>query len=100
MPQLPETAFFTLVPDWVCEVLSKSTENVDRNEKPPIYAEQGVRHVWLVDPVAQTLEVHALGDDARWREVRVYAGDARVRAEPFAAVEVELAALWSPPIRS
>jgi Uma2 family endonuclease len=67
MPQLPETAFFTLVPDWVCEVLSKSTENVDRNEKLPIYAEQGVRHVWLVDPIAQTLEVHALGDDARWR---------------------------------
>lgn len=100
MPQLPETAFFTLVPDCLCEVLSKSTENVDRNEKLPIYAEQGVRHVWLVDPIAQTLEVHALGDDARWREVRVYAGDARVRAEPFAAVEVELAALWSPPTRS
>ena len=78
MPELPETAHFSLAPDWVCEVISKSTENRDRNEKLPIYAEHGVRHVWLVDPIAQTLEVHTLGDDARWREVRCYAGDARV----------------------
>ena len=99
MPELPETAFFTLAPDWVCEVLSKSTENVDRNDKLPIYAEYGVKHVWLVDPIAQTLEVHSLGDDARWREVRLFVGDSRVRAEPFAAIELELGALWSPPAR-
>ncbi|MEJ7729818.1 MAG: Uma2 family endonuclease [Polyangiaceae bacterium] len=100
MPELPETAYFTLAPDWVCEVLSPSTENIDRNDKLPIYAERGVRHVWLIDPIGKTLEVHSLGDDARWREVRVYSGDARVRAEPFAAVELELGALWSPPART
>lgn len=99
MPELPDTAHFSLAPDWVCEVISKSTENRDRNEKLPIYAEHGVRHVWLVDPIAQTLEVHTLGDDARWREVRVHAGDARVRAAPFDAIELELSALWSPPVR-
>ena len=94
MPALPETAYFTLAPDWICEVLSKSTETVDRNKKLPIYAAHGVSHVWLIDPTAKTLEIHALGDDRRWRDVRVYEGDACVRAEPFAAIELDLASLW------
>lgn len=48
-------------------------------------------------PSPRTLEVHVLGDDSRWREVRVYAGDVRVRAVPFQAIELELSALWSAP---
>ena len=96
MPTLPETAFFTLAPDWICEVLSKSTETVDRTKKLPLYAAHGVAHVWLIDPIAKTLEVHSLGDDRRWRDVRIYEGDTCVRAEPFAAIELDLAALWAP----
>jgi Uma2 family endonuclease len=95
MPDLPETAFFTLAPDWICEVLSKSTEAVDRTKKLPIYAAHRVSHVWLIDPIAKTLEVHTLGDDRRWRDVRIFEGDARVRAEPFAAIELDLAELWA-----
>ncbi len=97
MPSLPETAHFTLVPDWVCEVLSPSTASLDRGDKLSLYAEAGVRHAWLVDPAAKTLEVHTLGDDNRWREVRLYQGDAPVRAAPFDAVPLDLDALWSPP---
>jgi Uma2 family endonuclease len=99
MPELPELAYFTLAPDWVCEVLSKSSENVDRNEKLPIYLEAGVPHVWIVDPIEQTLEVYHRGDGPRWREVRTYASDARVRAQPFEAVELDLASPWSKPRR-
>ena len=36
MPSLPDTAYFSVVPDWICEVLSKSTESIDRNEKLPL----------------------------------------------------------------
>jgi len=95
MPALPETAYFTLAPDWACEVLSRSTESVDRSKKLPIYAAHGVSHVWLVDPAAKTLEVHTLGDDRRWRDVRIHEGDVRVRAEPFTAIELDLGALWA-----
>jgi Uma2 family endonuclease len=95
MPILPETAFFTVPPDWICEVLSKSTEMVDRTKKLPIYATHGVPHVWLIDPIARTLEVHSLGDDRRWRDVRIYEGDARIRVEPFTALELDLAELWA-----
>jgi Uma2 family endonuclease len=73
---------------------SRGLAEADRNKKLPIYAAHGVSHVWLIDPTAKTLEVHSLGDDRRWRDVRVYEGDARVRAEPFAAIELDLASLW------
>ncbi|HWO24706.1 MAG TPA: Uma2 family endonuclease [Kofleriaceae bacterium] len=94
MPALPETAFFQLAPDWVCEVLSKSTEITDRTKKLPIFAAHGVGHVWLIDPIAKTLEVHTLGTDRRWRDVRIYEGSSRVRAAPFEAIEVDLSRLW------
>ena len=98
MPQLPDTACFTLVPDWVCEVISRSTEKLDRDEKLPYYAEHGVLHVWLLDPIDKRLEVYALDAELeRWREVRIHQGDTAVRAAPFDAIELELGALWSPP---
>jgi Uma2 family endonuclease len=96
MPTLPETAHFTLPPDWVCEVLSKSTESIDRDKKLPIYAAHGVSHVWLIDPLAKTLEVYTLDEEHRWRDVRIYEGDRVVRAEPFAAIEIDLGELWIP----
>ncbi len=98
MPELPDTAYFTIAPDWVCEVLSKSTEALDRTEKLPLYAKHGVSHVWLVDPIAQTLEIYSLGDSGKWREVQIHQGNARVRARPFEAIELDLGALWSGPV--
>ncbi|MFT3767170.1 MAG: Uma2 family endonuclease [Minicystis sp.] len=95
MPELPETAYFELAPDWICEVLSKSTEDVDRNEKMAIYAREGVAHAWLVDPIAQTLEAYTLLAGRRWSEPVVHRGKARVRVPPFDAVELDLAVLWA-----
>jgi Uma2 family endonuclease len=95
MPALPETAYFTLAPDWICEVLSKSTEDVDREEKMPIYAREGVRHAWLVDPIAKTLEVHTRGADGRWGEPVIFRGAEVVRAAPFEAIGLDLSALWT-----
>ncbi len=98
MPRLPDTACFTLAPDWVCEVLSRSTEKLDRDLKLPYYAAHGVRHVWLLDPIDQRLEVYALDvETKRWREVRIHREDETVRAAPFDAIELDLSALWSPP---
>jgi Uma2 family endonuclease len=94
MPKLPKTKYFTLAPDWLCEVLSPSTEAYDRTVKMPLYAREGVRHVWLVDPLVRTLELFVLGADARWILAGVHRDDALVRAEPFEAIELELGVLW------
>ena len=81
-------------PDWVCEVLSPSTEQIDRGKKLRIYAREGVTHAWLVDPLRQPLEVLAL-EAGSLAQIEEHHGDADVRARPFDAVELELRALWS-----
>lgn len=93
MPRTPRTAAFTLAPDWVCEVLSPSTRAMDRKAKLPVYAREGVRHVWLVDPDTRTLEVFRL-EGTNYVAMTPHTGPVRVRAEPFEALEWELALLW------
>lgn len=92
-PGLPDVVRVRLVPDWVCEVLSPGTSRHDRVLKVPFYARAGVRHCWLVDPIAQTLEVLRL-EGGRWVLVASVGGDETVRVEPFEAIELPLRALW------
>jgi Uma2 family endonuclease len=94
LPEVPEAPFLTLAPDWHAEVMSPSTSALDRADKLPVYAAEGVGHVWLVDPLARTLEILRL-DRGSYRLVGVHKEDARVRAEPFDAIELELAVLWA-----
>jgi len=94
MPHLPETAYFALAPDWVCEILSPSTALLDRVKKLTIYAREGVAHAWLLDPDARTLEVLRL-ERGRWSIVATHGGNEVVRAEPFAEIELPLGALWA-----
>ncbi|MCP3098293.1 Uma2 family endonuclease [Myxococcus sp. K15C18031901] len=93
MPETPNAPFFTLAPDWVCEVLSPSTTTLDRVRKKRIYAREGVKYVWLIDPEARTLEAY-LGDGRQWVELGTYSGNERVRVAPFEALELELGVLW------
>ncbi len=92
LPRVPDTPYFELRPDWVCEVLSPSTARIDRVRKTRIFAREGVPHVWLVDPKERTLEVLSL-DGSSYR-VTAYDGTEPVRAAPFEALELELDALW------
>ena len=94
MPKLPKAARIKLAPDWVCEVLSRRTEATDRIEKMPIYAREGVRHAWLIHPIRRTFEVFVLGGDGRWTVLAVHQGAQRVRADPFAELELDLSLLW------
>ena len=95
MPTIPRTAFATLAPDWVCEVLSPSTCRIDRILKTRIYAEHAVSWLWMVDPIAETLEVFELREGF-WSLVQVFEGSSVVRARPFDAVELEMERWWLP----
>lgn len=94
MPSLPDTAYFPLAPDWVCEIVSPSTASLDRVKKLAIYAREQVAYVWIIDPDPRTLEVLRL-EGGRWTILATHTGDEVVRAEPFAELELELAALWA-----
>jgi len=93
MSALPRTAWFEVVPDWVCEILSPSTRTLDLGKKRDIYAEQGTAHLWLIDPDARTLEAFAL-EGARWVLQATVVDDADVALPPFEAVTFSLADLW------
>jgi Uma2 family endonuclease len=96
MAAIPNRAQFTVRPDWVCEVLSPSTERYDRADKIPLYARAGTSHAWLVNPLQHTLEVVRLSSDqpGHWLTVGLFRDEAKVRAEPFEAFELDLAVLW------
>lgn len=94
MPEIPVVAAFELAPDCACEVLSKSTAVLDRSEKLPVYAREGVKHVWLVDPILKTLEILRL-DGATYRLIATHHDETKVRAEPFDAIELDLSVLWA-----
>ena len=96
MPVLPNVAAFELAPDWVCEVVSPSTVRIDRVCKMALYAREKVTHLWLLDPLAHTLEVYRLEADG-WFVVSTHAGAEGVRAEPFDAVELDMTRWWLPP---
>lgn len=93
MPKMPKVAAFELPPDWLCEVLSPSTERLDRARKMDVYARVGIPNLWLVNPLIRTLEIYALGGGS-WKLVGTHSGDERVRAVPFDAVELALARWW------
>jgi Uma2 family endonuclease len=95
MPLIPEGHRYTVVPDWVCEILSKSTASIDREVKMPIYAEFGVAYAWLIDPRARTLEAYAL-ETGVWRELGRFSGSDLVSVPPFEAVTLHLSDLWGP----
>ena len=93
MTELPDTAYFTLAPDWVCEVLSASTRKLDLHEKRPIYARAGVPHLWLVDPADRTLEAFELHDE-HWLPIASAKDDEPVSIRPFDAITFGLGDLW------
>ncbi len=93
LPVPPDEAYFTLAPDWVCEILSPSTRKFDLEGKRPVYGREGVRHLWLVDPSARSLEAFALKDGA-WSPAGAARGDEPVSLPPFEAVTFPLDALW------
>jgi len=93
LPGYPKRNYFEIAPDWVCEILSGSTEKRDRSLKKRIYAAGGVSHLWLIDPRLQLLEVFELRENL-WTDVGTWNSDDEVRAPPFDAISFSLADLW------
>ena len=93
LPQIPDAPAISLSPDWICEVLTPPTERIDRVHKLPIYTREGVKHVWLINPQARTLEAYRRAQTG-WSLLSTHGGEEPVRAEPFEAVAIDLSELW------
>ena len=95
MPACPDTAYFTVAPDWVCEVLSPSTRKLDVGRKRDIYAREGIPYLWFIDPEPRTLEAFELRG-GQWETIATLADDALVSLPPFDAIAFPLDSLWWP----
>ena len=93
MPELPDTAYFTLAPDWTCEVLSPSTRKLDLLRKRPLYAREGIRHLWLIDPMDRIFEAFELYE-RQWLLIASAQDDEPVSIRPFDAITFSLGELW------
>lgn len=95
MPTIQARERYKIVPDWVCEILSPSTARSDRMKKMPIYADVGVKHLWLADPSTRSLESYALANDG-WLLLATYGEEGEATIPPYEAMPLPLADLWLP----
>ncbi len=90
---LAEKSYIETAPDWVCEILSPSTERYDRGIKREIYARAGVQYLWFVNPQEQVLEAFKLtGKD--WLLIATVIAGQEVSIEPFNAISFPLSVLF------
>jgi len=96
MPEPPNDSHkFTVVPDWVCEILSPSTIRWDMLVKMPRYLEAGVRFVWLVDPVARRVDAMR-AQDGEWVDAGSVEVGPMLALPPFDAQTFDLVPVWGP----
>lgn len=76
-------------PDWICEILSPSNATNDLVKKKRVYHHAQVPHYWIIDPMGESLTVHRFSPDGYVEILSALRGE-KVRAEPFAAVEIQV----------
>ena len=89
----PADEAIKVVPDWICEILSRTTRRHDLVVKKPFYARIGVRFLWLVDLDARAIIALRL-EQGRWLELGTFSEETEARIEPFEAVAIDVGAWW------
>lgn len=59
-------------PDWVVEIVSRSTAKRDMHTKYALYAESGVQEYWIVYPNDQVIHQFILGDNGGYQLLNMY----------------------------
>ncbi|MEZ4684801.1 MAG: Uma2 family endonuclease [Bacteroidia bacterium] len=81
------------VPDFVVEIISKSTEKVDRGIKFKDYALHGVSEYWLIDPGEKTVEQY-LNHAGQFQLASKIRLKGELIAEAVPGFSVDISGLW------
>ena len=73
-------------PDLVVEIVSDSTESRDRGFKFKLYAKEGVKEYWIVDPTGKIVEIYEL-EQTGFSLSGKFSGRDEVRSTYFADLE-------------
>jgi Uma2 family endonuclease len=88
---MPDTLKFP-VPDLIVEIISPSTEARDRGVKFTDYSSHGVREYWLIDPVAESVELYQL-QDASYPPVEPQS-EGRVQSQVIPGFDIPVRAIF------
>jgi Uma2 family endonuclease len=86
-------------PDLCIEVLSPSNAGYDRTDKFDLYQTAGVPFYWVVDPMESTVEAYRIENGIYVRSGHGTDDDV-LKLPPFADLEIPLARLWRPQIKT
>jgi len=93
--QFTEDQMIFPAPDFVVEILSKSTAANDRGIKRIDYAAHGVREYWIIDSNRQTLEQFIRpGEDTEFMPANKLLPDQTVQSRAIEGFEIQVAALF------
>jgi Uma2 family endonuclease len=81
-------------PDLAIEVLSPSTQRIDRGRKSELLARHHVPEYWIVDPDGRSLEVRLEAGGRYGAPVTLTAGRYESATQPGLAVEIEPLFVW------
>jgi Uma2 family endonuclease len=87
------TMFFP-APDFVVEVLSKSTEKIDRTIKMEDYALHGIKEYWIIDADKETIEQYLINSESIY-ELHVKVAEGIVHQTAIVGFDIEVASLFS-----
>ena len=93
MHEVPNLPYMTLVPDWVVEVFSSTTQSPDIGKKSAIYARECISDCWVLDTDERSLESFELRGD-KFVSMGKFFGDVQVSLPPFDAISFDLGRLW------
>lgn len=80
-------------PNFIVEIISKSTEKVDRGIKFIDYALHGVQEYWLIDPEKETLEQY-INQEGQFQLLTKHKTKGEVYSEAIEGFTVAIQGLW------
>lgn len=93
---LQDDSYWHGPPDLVIEIVSPSTERRDRGAKFDIYEQYGVREYWLIEALAQYIEVY-VHDGEKFARYGVFGPDSSFESPVLSGQQIDVSAVLGQP---
>ena len=90
------TANIQGAPDLAIEIISPSSDRLDRIRKSSLYARFGIAHYWIVDPILELVEEYALSGN-EYRLLREWARAETMTPRALHGLEISLDEIFQKP---
>ena len=82
-------------PDFVVEILSKSTGKKDKGIKHQDYAAHGIREYWIIDPNRKSIDQYILiGDETEYLPAKTFSYDEDIKSFVIEGFEIPVSSIF------